>query len=154
LFFLAKSKETEELCAIKYIHMFYQNASRAGNLFREAVVLSQMRHPFIIKFINCFRKEMGKVIIIFMEYDGGRDLKKYIQERGGKLPEDDARIVFAQIVEALTYCHLKGIIHGDLKFENIIVSNPDDLQIKVRSSKYFIPYSSLILAFVSNLNKN
>ena len=50
----------------------------------------------------------------------------------GKLSENDARILFVQMVTAVDYCHSRGIIHRDLKLENILLFEPGVLNIRVR----------------------
>lgn len=47
----------------------------------------------------------------------------------GKFDEEEARIYFKQIIDAVSYCHRQGIVHRDLKVENILLSK--DHQIKV-----------------------
>jgi serine/threonine protein kinase len=48
-----------------------------------------------------------------------------------KMDEVQAREIFTQILEAVQYCHSKGIIHRDIKLENIIFSNPERKDIKI-----------------------
>lgn len=43
----------------------------------------------------------------------------------GVLEEEEARIFFVQIAEAMRYCHAKRLIHRDLKLENILLANKD-----------------------------
>jgi serine/threonine protein kinase len=67
---------------------------------------------------------------MIMEYAGGGELLKYVEEHG-KLHECDARRIFMQIVNAMSYCHTRGIVHRDLKLENVLFKSKHDLQIKV-----------------------
>jgi serine/threonine protein kinase len=48
-----------------------------------------------------------------------------------KLSESEARELFRQILEAVLYCHSKGIIHRDIKLENILFSNEERTKIKI-----------------------
>lgn len=47
----------------------------------------------------------------------------------GRMKEDESARVFAQIVSAVDYCHRKGVVHRDLKAENVLLDN--DMNIKV-----------------------
>ena len=49
----------------------------------------------------------------------------------GYFREHEARIIFSQIISAISYCHEQNIIHRDLKLENVLVSNKNDLRIKI-----------------------
>ncbi|XP_067106422.1 serine/threonine-protein kinase pim-2-like [Osmerus mordax] len=49
------------------------------------------------------------------------DLFDYIQERGGFLAEDQAKVILRQLVEALIVFHSRGVVHRDIKPENILV---------------------------------
>ena len=46
-----------------------------------------------------------------------------------KMPEDDARQKFRQIVEAVHYCHQKNIVHRDLKAENLLLDENMDIKL-------------------------
>ncbi|XP_029429395.1 NUAK family SNF1-like kinase 2 [Rhinatrema bivittatum] len=85
---------------------------------REIEVMSSLSHPHIISIYEVF--ENSSKIVIVMEYASGGDLYDYISERQ-RLTEQEARHVFRQIVSAMYYCHKNGIVHRDLKLENILL---------------------------------
>ena len=58
-----------------------------------------------------------------MEYCSGGDLFSYLQERDFELPETRAAQIIHQICVAVFYLHSYGIIHRDLKLENILMSD-------------------------------
>lgn len=64
-----------------------------------------------------------------MEYVSGGELFHYVDKRKG-LEEDEAVLIFRQIVSALLYCHRLLICHRDLKPENILL-NDQDLSVKL-----------------------
>lgn len=76
---------------------------------------------------------VGGSRFIQMEYIEGKSLDNFIDERKGKIPEDDAREIFTMLIKALLYCHRKGVFHRDLKPGNIMISNS-----KEKSEKYVV----------------
>jgi serine/threonine protein kinase len=55
---------------------------------------------------------------------------EYLKEHK-KLSEDEAREIFIQILDTVSYCHSKGITHRDLKLENIVFSDKSKTIIKI-----------------------
>jgi serine/threonine protein kinase len=97
--------------------------------FTEAETLKSLNHRGIVKLYDCIPSKNLKVIFI-MEYLEGGELYEYLSQRG-KLPEDEARIFFKQMVEAMVYCHERKIIHRDLKLENVLLVKKGHHQIKI-----------------------
>lgn len=65
-----------------------------------------------------------------MEYLEGGELAGRLKERGGTFREEEAFIYFKQIVNAISYCHYKNIIHRDLKLENLLLVSKDSTDLK------------------------
>ncbi|XP_055527508.1 testis-specific serine/threonine-protein kinase 6-like [Wyeomyia smithii] len=86
---------------------------------RELNVLMKIRHPNVIKIHSILKRE--RMVFIFMEYAEGRDLLKFINKNGA-LKESQAKLWFAQLVNAVRYLHSIDIAHRDLKCENILLS--------------------------------
>uniref|UniRef100_A0A8C6TMU9 non-specific serine/threonine protein kinase n=1 Tax=Neogobius melanostomus TaxID=47308 RepID=A0A8C6TMU9_9GOBI len=93
---------------------------------REIEITSSLRHPNIIRFHEVF--ESRDKIVIVMEYASRGELYDYIQERR-RLTETDARTIFRQITSAVHYLHKNGVVHRDLKLENILLDQ--DLNVKL-----------------------
>ena len=55
-----------------------------------------------------------------MEYAASGDLLTYIKDIG-PLSEQKGRVIFRQIVEGIRHCHLKKILHRDIKLDNILL---------------------------------
>ncbi len=91
-------------------------AARA--LKREGAIQAQLEHPGIVKVIDVC---LGEPPHIVYEYVRGKNLRQGLRERGGKLPEDEAREALLEVAEALAHAHGRGVVHGDLKPENILV---------------------------------
>ncbi|XP_030076733.1 NUAK family SNF1-like kinase 2 [Microcaecilia unicolor] len=93
---------------------------------REIEVMSSLSHPHIITIYEVF--ENSSKIVIVMEYASRGDLYDYISERQS-LTEQEARHFFRQIVSAVYYCHKNGIVHRDLKLENILLDSNGSVKI-------------------------
>ncbi|KAM3871741.1 NUAK family SNF1-like kinase 1 [Diretmus argenteus] len=93
---------------------------------REIEITSSLRHPNIIRFHEVF--ESRDKIVIVMEYASRGELYDYVHERR-RLSETEARDVFRQITSAVHYCHKNGVVHRDLKLENILLDR--DLNVKL-----------------------
>ncbi|XP_030633409.1 NUAK family SNF1-like kinase 2 [Chanos chanos] len=93
---------------------------------REIEIMSSLNHPHIITIYEVF--ESKDKIVIVMEYASQGDLYDYICDRQ-KITEREARHFFRQIVSAVHYCHKNGIVHRDLKLENILLDGNGNVKI-------------------------
>jgi serine/threonine protein kinase len=104
------------------------SANTIQEIYREAESLKKMNHKNIIALYHAFLE--GKQLCMIMEYAAGGELLKYVEENTN-IPEVDARRILLQIINAISYCHNRGIVHRDLKLENVLFKSKGDLIIKV-----------------------
>jgi calcium-dependent protein kinase len=88
---------------------------------REIEVLKMCQHPNIIKLLDIFENSDNYFIVF--EYMEGKDLFDYIQKRNFLLPETRVKHLVCQLITATRYIHDFGIVHRDLKLENIMMSD-------------------------------
>src|SRR6267143_1755436 len=93
---------------------------------REAQAVARLSHPHMVQVLDSGRD--GDVHFIVMEYVEGEDLKTLLR-REHILPEKRAREIGAQVCEVLAYAHAQGIVHRDIKPQNILLTV--DGQVKV-----------------------
>lgn len=87
----------------------------------EAKTLAQFNgHPNIVG-IKSYFEENGTAYFA-MEYVEGSSLQHYVNSRGGKLTWEDTAAILLPIMEALSVVHAKGIIHRDIKPDNIFIN--------------------------------
>ena len=104
------------------------NADEVNSIYKEANSIKKLRHKNIVELYHAFVE--GKQLIMIMELARGGELMEYVQKKG-KLDEIEARKILLQIVNAIQYCHSSGVVHRDLKLENILFKDVEDLSIKV-----------------------
>ena len=96
------------------------DANAIARMKREARVAAQLYHPNIAT-IHAF-EEAGDRLFIVMEFVDGEPLTQLI--RRGPIPEADVCRIGRSIADALAEAHEKGIVHRDIKPDNIIVNGP------------------------------
>jgi serine/threonine protein kinase len=87
---------------------------------QEAFALSLLSHPNIVAFNDYF--EYNESLYLVMEYVDGKTFDDYIANMTGPIPEDIAKKYMSQILSAFSYAHERGIVHRDIKPQNIIVT--------------------------------
>jgi serine/threonine protein kinase len=94
---------------------------------REIEVLKMCQHPNIITLIDLF--ENVDYYFIVLEYMGGSDLFDYLSAREFNLGENRVREISYQLALGIKYLHSYGIVHRDLKLENVMMSDTTDQSI-------------------------
>jgi protein-serine/threonine kinase len=94
------------------------NPSRLPKIYREISILRELSHPNIVRLHEMV--ETDRHIGIILEYASGGELFDYILNHR-YLKDPAARRLFAQLVSGVGYLHKKGIVHRDLKLENLLL---------------------------------
>ncbi len=95
-------------------------------VFQEVYILKKIRHANVIRLLEVF--EGPKHLFIVMEYASGGDLLKYVKKKG-RLSESEARGIFRQIVFGLGHIHSRGVLHRDIKLDNILLDADGSVKI-------------------------
>ena len=90
--------------------------------------------------------EAGDKVYFVMELATGGDLLEYIKKHGC-VREDKARAIFSQIVEAVRFCHANGVIHRDLKCENVLLDSQHNVMLTDFGFAKFNPRKELCKTF-------
>lgn len=97
---------------------FNQDAEFVGRFQREAEAASKMTHHNIVNLLDVGMDGDNRYLV--MEYVQGKTLKELIKEKGRLSPQVAAQITI-RILSALQHAHQNGIIHRDIKPQNILV---------------------------------
>src|SRR5438105_7524636 len=119
--FRAHDRLLERKVALKILHEHYTTDDSYVERFRrEARLAAQLSHPNIVTVIDRGESD-GRQFIVF-EYVEGENLKELV-ERGGPLPVRKALTLGIQVGRALAFAHANGVIHRDVKPQNVLLGN-------------------------------
>ncbi|XP_076053776.1 uncharacterized protein LOC143032726 [Oratosquilla oratoria] len=134
---LATHVVTKSKVAIKIIDKSKIDEENLRKIWREIEILKKLRHQHITRLYQVMETE--RMIYLVTEYASHGELFDYLVDHG-KMSEPEARLKFGQIVAALNYCHQHGVVHRDLKAENLLLDK--DLNIKIADfgfSNFYTP---------------
>ncbi|MGZ8469747.1 MAG: protein kinase domain-containing protein [Gemmatirosa sp.] len=122
--FLARDLRLKREVAVKVTRPdFAVNAIMMQRFRREAEVIAALRHPHIMPIYDL--GEADGIAYIVMPYIRGESLKARM-DRVGKLPVELARRILLQCADALSAAHEAGVVHRDVKPDNIMLDRRDD----------------------------
>uniref|UniRef100_A0A673ZVR9 non-specific serine/threonine protein kinase n=1 Tax=Salmo trutta TaxID=8032 RepID=A0A673ZVR9_SALTR len=107
-------------------HILTGKEVRLDWLFREVRIMKGLNHPNIVQLFEVIETE--NTLYLIMEYASGGEVFDYLVSHG-RMKEKEARAKFRQIVSAVHYCHLKNIVHRDLKAENLLLDADSNIKI-------------------------
>ncbi|KAI8803296.1 kinase-like domain-containing protein [Cladochytrium replicatum] len=128
---VVQERATKMVYACKAVAKKKDSPYMYNQMLGEINIMKQVRHPHIIRMNEVY--ETPKKVYIIMEYCRGGELAQKVRARR-TWSEEEARIIMARLVNAVAYLHDNGIVHRDIKAENVLLSTDipnDPFNIKV-----------------------
>ena len=119
--FLARHRSTSYICALKCITKSeIANEEEECLIRREIEVHQNLAHPNILRLLNWFHDETN--VYLVLEYAPEGNLSELLRKQPrGRFKEPIVAKYMAQLAQALTYMHSKGIMHRDVRPEHILL---------------------------------
>jgi len=125
--FLAYDKQLKENVAIKVLSpMLSHDSESLERMRREVTAARRITHMNVIKIYDI--AEAGGLHYITMEYFPGENLRQLIHRKGPLSLQEGLQIAF-QICDGLAAAHAQGVIHRDLKSQNVILNERGQVKI-------------------------
>jgi len=121
----ASSNEQEALVALKRLNK--NSSDISDEMLANYRLLQEYSHQYYSNYKTIVIH--GEVKVLVMEFVSGKTLNKYLEESDEALPLAKVLHLGRQIAEGLDYAHDNGIVHGDIKPQNIMVLANDQIKI-------------------------
>lgn len=130
--------------ALKVMHPQYANEAEFQERFRqEAQAAARLQHPSIVGVYQFMQTE--KHLFLVMEYVPGLSLGKYMRQLAQNkqvMKLSETVEIIAQVAEALHYAHQQGVVHRDIKPDNILIR-----PLKQPDTGYSLPLRAMVTDF-------
>ncbi|KDP32419.1 hypothetical protein JCGZ_13344 [Jatropha curcas] len=125
----AQNRETGESVAMKVMaKTTILKHKMVDQIKREISIMKIVRHPNIVRLHEVLASRT-KIYIILEFVTGGELFDKIVEQVQRRLSENEARRYFQQLIDAVAYCHSKGVYHRDLKPENLLLDSVGNLKV-------------------------
>ncbi|XP_042418764.1 CBL-interacting protein kinase 32-like [Zingiber officinale] len=123
----ARNIETGEPIAIKILDKEKVLKHKlVEQIKREVATMKLIKHPNVVRIYEVMGSK-SKIFIILVFATGGELFDKIVNH--GRMREDEARRYFQQLINAVDYCHSRGVYHRDLKPENLLLDAYGNLKV-------------------------
>jgi len=117
--YLAEDVKHHRKVAIKVLKEELSASVGASRFLREIEIAAQLQHPNILPLLDS--GEAGGLLYFVMPFVDGQSLRQRLA-REHELPVAEAVRILVEVVDALAYAHAHGVVHRDIKPDNIMLS--------------------------------
>ncbi len=117
--YLAEDLKHRRKVAVKVLRPEIAGALGGDRFLREIEIAAGLQHPHVVPLYDS--GEADGLLYYVMPYLGGETLSARL-ERHGQLPIEDALRILRDIADALAYAHQRGVVHRDIKPDNVMLS--------------------------------
>lgn len=127
----ARHLTTSKIVALKVLPRTPESDTTTLSRFmQESRTLASLDHPNIVGVLGLDLTDT--LCLLAMEYVEGRTLKQYLSDEG-PLSRERFVLIFSQVMSGLSYMHHKGVIHRDIKPDNLVITESEkDSGLRVR----------------------
>lgn len=144
---LGVHKITKTQVAVKIVDKHDLDAENLKKIAREIEIMSKLSHPNVIKMYQVmhtdsmiyivtevklimtrYRLAQARHTCLIFQYAANGEIFDYLVSNG-RMKEGEACHVFAQILAAIHYCHKMGVVHRDLKAENLLLDSDNNIKL-------------------------
>ncbi|XWS71297.1 hypothetical protein CRYUN_Cryun03dG0126300 [Craigia yunnanensis] len=123
----ARNSETGEPVALKILDREkVLKHKMAEQIKREIATMKLIKHPNVVRLYEVMGSKT-KIFIVLEFVTGGELFDKIVNQ--GRMREDEARRYFQQLINAVDYCHSRGVYHRNLKPENLLLDAYGNLKV-------------------------
>ncbi len=127
--FAATHKNNGSTAAIKILHPeFSRDSDTRSRFLQEGYAANQVNHPGVVRILDDDVTEEGLAYLV-MELLEGELLEQRRIRKGGKLPLAEVYDLADQLLDVLAAAHAKGIVHRDIKPDNIFLTRQGRLKV-------------------------
>ena len=141
--YLARDLRHFRLVAIKVLHPDLAAVVGAERFLREIAIAAQLQHPHILTLIDS--GEADGLLFYVMPFVEGESLRDRLTRQapsaasvaGGALPPSEATRILRDVVDALAHAHRQGVVHRDIKPDNVMLAGRHALVVDFGVAKAF-----------------
>lgn len=123
----ARDAETGDAVAIKILDKEKVLKNKmVEQIKREIATMKLIKHPNVVRLYEVMGSKT-KIFLVLEFVKGGELFDKIVNH--GRMREDEARKYFQQLINAVDYCHSRGVYHRDLKPENLLLDEYGSLKV-------------------------